>query len=67
MHQIGTELLTPTERRLANLRPPWPKGVSGNPSGRQSRKSRHRKLTEELIADLGGKPVFMSCRIISFT
>lgn len=26
--------LTPTERRLANLKEPWPKGVSGNPAGK---------------------------------
>jgi hypothetical protein len=54
MHQAGTEQLSPREKRLANLRPPWPKGVTGNPAGRQSRKSRHRKMVEELIADLGG-------------
>lgn len=24
---------TPEERRLANLKPPWPKGTSGNPKG----------------------------------
>jgi hypothetical protein len=54
MHQTGTELLSPSNKRLANLCPPWPKGVSGNPAGRQSRKSRHRKMVAELIADLGG-------------
>ena len=32
----------------------WPPGVSGNPAGRVSRKTRHRKMVEELIADLGG-------------
>ncbi|MGH9609826.1 MAG: hypothetical protein ACRD34_09150 [Bryobacteraceae bacterium] len=26
------------ERSLNNLRPPWPKGVSGNPSGRAKHK-----------------------------
>jgi hypothetical protein len=31
----------------------WPKGVSGNPGGRVSRKTRHRKMVEELVADLG--------------
>jgi hypothetical protein len=54
MQQGYTERPSPRERRLANLRPPWPKGVSGNPNGRQSRKSRHRKMVEELVADLGG-------------
>ncbi len=54
MHQGGTELLSPREQRLKNLRPPWPKGTSGNPSGKWSRKSRHRKMVAELIADLGG-------------
>ncbi len=54
MQEGGTELLSPSEKRLANLRPPWPKGVSGNPAGRRSRKSRHRQMVEELLADLGG-------------
>jgi hypothetical protein len=54
MQQGGTELLSPKEKRLANLRPPWPKGVSGNPVGKTSRKSRHRKMVTELIEDLGG-------------
>jgi hypothetical protein len=53
VHQNGTELLAPRDKRLANLRPPWPKGTSGNPAGKQSRKSRHRKMVTELIADLG--------------
>jgi len=47
--------LSPKEQRLKNLRPPWPKGTSGNPSGKWSRKSRHRKIVAELIEDLGGK------------
>ena len=30
--------LSPRQRSNANLRPPWPKGVSGNPSGRPRHK-----------------------------
>jgi hypothetical protein len=36
-----------------NLRP-WPKGVSGNPLGSTSRRSRHKRIVAELIEDLGG-------------
>ena len=32
---------------------PWPKGVSGNPAGKLSRKTRHRGIVAELTADLG--------------
>jgi hypothetical protein len=52
MHRDSTELGSPRQQRLKNLCPPWPKGVSGNPAGRQSRKSRHRKMVAELIAGL---------------
>src|SRR6266566_516306 len=51
----GGEPAQPWQRnpRYRGLRP-WPKGVSGNPAGKQSRKSRHRKVVAELIDDLGG-------------
>jgi hypothetical protein len=54
MHQGGTDQLAGKERRLVNLAPPWPKGTSGNPAGRKSRKSRHSEMVAALIADLGG-------------
>jgi hypothetical protein len=41
--------LTPTERRLANLRPPWRPGESGNPAGKP--KSFSRKLREVTTED----------------
>ena len=53
MHQGSTELPSPREQRLKNLCPPWPKGVSGNPAGKQSRKKRHSEMVAKLVADLG--------------
>jgi len=38
--------------RLAGLRPPWPKGVSGNPGGRPK-----KKLITEAMERLAGEPV----------
>ncbi len=64
MHQGGTELVSPREQRLKNLCPPWPKGVSGNPAGKQSRKKRHRKMVAELIAGLGGNVGPIDCILV---
>ena len=42
----------PSEKSLANLRPPWKKGESGNPKGRPKK----RRLEDE-VYDLLQKPV----------
>lgn len=54
-HSVNNTALTPRQRQLAGLRPPWPKGVSGNPQGGRLRlytnayeKMGRRKLTKKL-------------------
>lgn len=45
---------TPTDHERKNLRPPWPKGVSGNPGGRPRHlpmTERYREVLEELLPD----------------
>lgn len=44
-----TTEMTPEERRLANLRPPWRKGESGNTAGRPAGSRNRSSLLREMI------------------
>lgn len=46
--KVGQNTDSVTDKRLANLRPPWKKGESGNPGGRP----KGRWLTDELEKQL---------------
>lgn len=41
--------MTPHERRLANLRPPWKKGESGNPEGRKEGSRNRATIVREWL------------------
>jgi len=48
-HRDNTETLTPRERQLANLRPAWRKGQSGNPKGRKPVNQMFKQVFEESL------------------
>jgi hypothetical protein len=50
-HKTEVMTVAQSEKQLANLRPPWPKGVSANPGGRPA-----RPLTTAIEKLLGQKP-----------
>ena len=41
--------LSAKQRRLANLKPPWPKGTSGNPDGRPVGSRSTKTILQELL------------------
>lgn len=69
-----TEILAPRDKRLANLRPPWPKGVSGNPGGVAEYHEARRICADhsvaavrkqiELMDDDDHRIAFMACEAI---
>lgn len=59
--ETPTTEMTPEQRRLANLRPPWRKGESGNPAGKppgtRGRGTLLREMMNLIALDKDGKPI----------
>ena len=53
------------KKRLLNLRPPWPKGTSGNPAGGSKKRLLDKVLEELLEAEDSGEAVKIAKALIA--
>jgi hypothetical protein len=65
----GNTEITPKDKRLANLKPPWSKGVSGNPGGRPKNIINLDELLEAIneVGEEKGKGLLKKCVEMAYT